>query len=93
MVEVHGLRDIVGTRICHADADTEADTNGIRTGTHMSTLTFGVGTYIYISNGFDITERTRVCGRNGYFQCSWNNNTKKYAIQSYGSCNLPVVLW
>ena len=32
-----GLRDIVGTRICHADADT----NGIRTETNMSPLTLG----------------------------------------------------
>ena len=29
-----------------------------------------------ISNGFDVTERTRVCGRNGNFQCSKDNNSK-----------------
>ena len=42
------LRDIVGTRICHAnaDADTDADTNEIHTETNMSPLTFGGGTYI-----------------------------------------------
>ena len=33
-----GSRDIVGTRICHAD------TNGIRTETNMSPLTFDGGT-------------------------------------------------
>ena len=31
-----GSGDIVGTRICHADADTEADANEIRTETNMS---------------------------------------------------------
>ena len=29
-----------------------------------------------ISNGFNVTERTRVCGRNGKFQCSKGNNYK-----------------
>ena len=46
MVELHLLvQDIVGTRICHAnaDTDTDADTNGIRTETDMSALTFGGG--------------------------------------------------
>ena len=28
------------------------------------------------SNGFDVTERTRVCGRNGNFQCSKGNNSE-----------------
>ena len=32
------LRDIVYTRICHADADTDADTNGIRTEANISPL-------------------------------------------------------
>ena len=36
-----GSRNIVSTRNCHADADTDADANGIRTGTNMSPLTFG----------------------------------------------------
>ena len=31
-----GSRDICGTRICHADADTDADTIGIRMETNMS---------------------------------------------------------
>ena len=90
-----GSRDIGGTRICHdnADADTDAETNGIRTETNVSTLTFGGGGDIKISNFFDVTERTRVCGRNGNFQCSKGNNSKKYAIQSYGSCALHVFLW
>ena len=43
-----GSRDIVGTKICHTnaddDADTDADTNGIRTETNMSPFTFGGGT-------------------------------------------------
>ena len=39
-----GSGDIVGTRICHADADTDADSNGIRTEINMSPLTFGGGT-------------------------------------------------
>ena len=34
-----GLRDIVGTRICHADANA----NGTRTETNISLLTFGGG--------------------------------------------------
>ena len=38
-----GSRDIVGTRFCHADVDTDADSNGIRTETNMSPLTFGGG--------------------------------------------------
>ena len=42
-----GSRDIVGTRICQddadANADTDADTNGIRTETNMSSLDFGGG--------------------------------------------------
>ena len=29
-----------------------------------------------ISNGFQLTERTRVHGRNGYVQCSGCNNSK-----------------
>ena len=29
-----------------------------------------------ILNGFQLTERTRVHGRNGYFQCSKGNNSK-----------------
>ena len=29
-----------------------------------------------ISNGFDVTERTQVCGRNGNFQCSKGSNSK-----------------
>ena len=29
-----------------------------------------------ISNGFDVTERTRVCGRNGNIKCSKGNNSK-----------------
>ena len=29
-----------------------------------------------ISNGFQLTERTRVYGRNGYVQCSKGNNSK-----------------
>ena len=47
MVEFHQLvRDIVDTRICHAtaDADTDADTNGIRTETNMSPLPLDWGT-------------------------------------------------
>ena len=39
-----GSSDIVGTRFCHADADTDADSNGIRTETNMTPLTFGGGT-------------------------------------------------
>ena len=31
-----GSRDIMGTRICHADVDTDADSNEIRTETNMS---------------------------------------------------------
>ena len=31
--------------------------------------------YENISNCFDVTERTRVCGRNGNFQCSKGNNS------------------
>ena len=31
---------------------------------------------INILNGFDVTERTRVCGKNGNFQCSKGNNSK-----------------
>ena len=38
----------MGTRICHAnpdtDADTDADINGIRTKTNLAPLTFGGGT-------------------------------------------------
>ena len=30
-----------------------------------------------ISKGFDVTKRTRVCGRNGNFQCSKGNNYKR----------------
>ena len=33
----------MGTRICHADTDTDADSNGIRIETSMSPLTFGGG--------------------------------------------------
>ena len=29
-----------------------------------------------VSDGFDVTERTLVCGRNGNFQCSKSNNSK-----------------
>ena len=29
-----------------------------------------------ILNGFDVTERTRVCGRNGNIKCSKGNNSK-----------------
>ena len=29
-----------------------------------------------ISNSFDVTERTLVCGRNGNFQCTKSNNSK-----------------
>ena len=36
-----GSRDIVDIRICHADADMDADSNGIHTETNMSPLTFG----------------------------------------------------
>ena len=75
-----GSRDSMGTRICHAnaDADTHADTNGIRTETKIPPhLWWGD---INISNGFDVTERTRVCGRNGNFQCSKGNNSK--SVQS-----------
>ena len=36
-----GSRDIVDIRIFHADADTDADSNGIRTETNMSPFTFG----------------------------------------------------
>ena len=43
MVPSHGSRDIVGTRICHANADIDADTKGIRTEINMSPLTFGGG--------------------------------------------------
>ena len=32
----NGASDIMGTNICHADADTDADNNGIRTETNMS---------------------------------------------------------
>ena len=57
----------MGKRICHANADN----NGIRTESNMSPLTFGGGGKggggINISEGFDVTERTRVCGRNGNF--------------------------
>ena len=38
-----GSRNIEGTRICQADADTDADANGIRTETNMAPLTFGGG--------------------------------------------------
>ena len=78
-----GSRDIGCTRNCHdhADANTDAETNGIRTETNVSTLTFGVcvwggGVDIKISNSFDVTERARVCGRNDNFQCSKGNNQK-----------------
>ena len=37
-----GSRDIVGTKICHTNADTDAD-SVIRTETSMSPLTFGGG--------------------------------------------------
>ena len=30
-----------------------------------------------ISNGFQLTKRTRVHGRNGYVQCSTGNNSKR----------------
>ena len=33
----------MGTRICHADADTDADSNGIRTETNMSPPPLCVG--------------------------------------------------
>ena len=33
----------MGTRICHADANTDADSNGVHTKTYMSLLTFGDG--------------------------------------------------
>ena len=39
-----GSRDIMGARICHANAD--ADTNGIRTEINTSPLTFGGGEII-----------------------------------------------
>ena len=56
-----GSRDIVGTRICcanaGADAHTDADTNGIRTKTNMPPSSPLVGGEINISNGFDVTER------------------------------------
>ena len=42
MIYPTGSRDIVGTRICHANADAD-DTNGIRTETNMSPLNFGGG--------------------------------------------------
>ena len=73
-VQSTGSRDVVGTRIFHVNADTDAGSNGIRTKTKMSPpLWWGD---IKISNGFDVIERTRVCGRNGNFQCSKSNNSK-----------------
>ena len=43
-----GSRDIVGTRTCHADADTDADTNGIRTETNMPPhLWWGTSFFLY----------------------------------------------
>ena len=30
-----------------------------------------------ILNGFEVTERTRICGKNAIFQCSKGNNSKK----------------
>ena len=56
--------------------DTDVDTNGIRTETNIPLLTFGGVGDINISNGFDFTERTRVCGRNGNFKCSKGNNSQ-----------------
>ena len=38
-----GSTDIVGTRICHANADTDTDTNGIHTENNMFPLIFGGG--------------------------------------------------
>ena len=32
--------------------------------------------YENILNGFDVTEQTRVCGRNGNFQCARGNYYK-----------------
>ena len=45
-IQLTGSRDIVGTRIFHADAgaNANADTSGMRTVTYMSALTFGGGT-------------------------------------------------
>ena len=35
-----------------------------------------------ISNGFQLTERTRAHGRNGYFQCSKGNNSRLGSLKS-----------
>ena len=35
-----------------------------------------------VSNYSDVTERTRECGRNGYFQCSKSNNSKSIEFSS-----------
>ena len=51
-----GSRDIVGTRICHADvnadADTDADTNGSALKPICAPLTFGGGTLDIFSENF-----------------------------------------
>ena len=71
-----GSRYIVGTRFCHANAEDAANTNGIRTEIYMSPPHHWWGGHTDILNGFDVTERTWVCGRNGKFHCSKGNNSK-----------------
>ena len=47
-----------------------------------------------ISNGYDATERTGVCGRNGNFQCSKGNNSKimHFRITVHALCTSSKVL-
>ena len=45
----------------------------------------------YILNDFEVTERTRVCGKNCHFSMFKLQYLRKDAIQSYDSCALYVV--
>ena len=44
-----------------------------------------------ISKGFQLTEWTRVHGRNGYVQCLKGSNSESRQTKSYSSCVLHVV--
>ena len=90
-----GSRDNMGTRICHAkaEADADTDTNGIGIETNY------VPPHLWwwdinMSKGFDVTEWTRVCGRNGNFQSSKGNNSKNMQsrVMVPGSARLLMTL-
>ena len=74
-----GSRDIVGTRICHTNADadavTEAHTNGIRTETTMSPSPL-VGGHKYLQTVLMLQSGHEYVEEMAKFQSSKDNNSK-----------------